>query len=414
MNNIRDFLENKDYWETVYNRMVLKQGMSPEDKNLLWKLKEVYKKSIIDEVMSGTYQWSVPQKLEIAKHESNKKRVVYMYNTKDRFVLGIMYRAISDYYKDKISNNCFSYKKDTNTSDAIKYIRDNKTEDFKFGVKVDIHAYFNSVSVERVTELINELFSDGLKVTVEKLMLDNKVTWKGKEIEEWKSLVPGCAFGSFFANMCLKPCDDYFDNKDCIYARYSDDIIVLSKTKEELIDYIEIIKKYISEYDLTINESKYTWFEPGDDVEYLGLKLMGDGNIDISDHAKFKIKKQIHRWCRKGRMEIERDHEPFEKVARKIIRKLNNKNFKCYINNKASYGWCHYSFRYITTIQSLIEIDFYTRDTLRAMKTGKHNKNNVKALNDEDFKALGWVSLVDLYKLYREDFDYYCEIIELL
>lgn len=113
-------------------------------------------------------------------------------------------------------------------------------------------------------------------------------------------------------------------------------------------------------------------------------------------------------------MEMEIDHKPFELVARNIIRRLNYKNFKCYIEFDSTFGWCHYAFRYINTIQSLIEIDFYTRDTLRAMKTGKHNKNNVKALSDDDFKRLGWVSLVDLYKLYIEDFDYYCEIIELL
>ena len=37
------------------------------------------------------------------------------------------------------------------------------------------------------------------------------------------------------------------------------------------------------------------------------------------------------------------------------------------------------------------------------MKTGRHNKNNVKALSDEDFKRLGWVSLVDMLNLYKHN-----------
>ena len=86
----------------------------------------------------------------------------------------------------------------------------------------------------------------------------------------------------------------------------------------------------------------------------------------------------------------------------------------CIIGNESTFGWCHYAFRYINTIESLIEIDFYTRDTLRAMKTGKHNKANYKAISDDEFKALGWVSLVDMYKLYKEDFDYYIEIVEIM
>ena len=85
----------------------------------------------------------------------------------------------------------------------------------------------------------------------------------------------------------------------------------------------------------------------------------------------------------------------------------------CIINSMETFGWCHYAFRYITTIDSLIEIDFYFKDTLRAMKTGKHNKANFKAMSEQEFKDLGYLSLVEMYKLYKKDFDYYMEIVEL-
>jgi hypothetical protein len=261
--------------------------------------------------------------------------------------------------------------------------------------------------------MINELFNGGLKKTVENLMLSDKVMWNGKEIEEWKALIPGCAFGSFFANWCLKPCDEYFEDKNKVYARYSDDIIVLDKSKEDLQKDLDIIIDFLEQYGLTMNPEKYTWFEPGDDIEYLGLKLMGDGKIDISDHAKQKIKKQIHRWCRKGRICIEKDHESFEIVARRIIRQLNNKNLFCAISNDTTFGWAMYSFPRISTTKSLKEIDLYTKDTLRAMKTGKHNKANYKAITEEEFHRLGWISLVEMYSLYRQDYDYFMEVIEL-
>lgn len=413
MEQLKIELNNKKYWEETYNKMISKQGFSKEDKDLIWKIKEIYYSDIIDELMSGNYVWSIPRKVEIAKSESKKKRVVYIYNTKDRFVLGVLYRAVSARFNNEINNRCFSYKKNICTNDAIKYIKENRTEDLKYGVKMDIHAYFNSVSEEKVKSMINELFYGGLKQTVEKLMLNNTVEYKGQEIQEWKSLIPGCAFGSFFANYCLKQCDEYFESKSKVYARYSDDIIILEKTKEELQDDIDIVKGFLKEYGLDMNPDKYTWFEPGESVQYLGLKLDDKGKIDISDHAKYKIKKQIHRWCRKGRVEIERDHKNFDVVARRIIRQFNYKNMFCIINNMETFGWCHYAYRYITTIESLREIDFYFKDTLRAMKTGRHNKANYKALSDEDFRRLGYLSLVEMYMLYKSDFDYYMEIVEL-
>jgi len=414
MQALKEELLNPVHWEETYNKMILKQGFSKEDKDNLWKLKEIYKPDIVDELMSGLYVWSIPRKVEIAKSESKKKRTVYIYELKDRCVLGVLYRAVTAYYKDKISKSCFSYKKTVGTSNAIQYIKENRKDNFKYGVKVDIHAYFNSVSKEKVIEMINELFQDGIKETMDRLLLNDEVMWKGEIIEEWKSLIPGCAFGSFLANYCLKACDEYFDKENCIYARYSDDIIVISDSKEKLEDYLDIILGFLAEYGLTMNPDKYTWFEPGDSIEYLGLKLDDNGTIDISNHAKQKIKKQIHRWCRKGRMEIERDYKDFYIVARRVIRKFNNKNMFCIINNEASFGWCHYAFRYITTTKSLREIDAYMKDTLRALKTGKHNKANLKAISEKEFKDLGWVSLVEMYKLYRTDFDYYMEIVELM
>lgn len=414
MEQLKNELLNKVHWENTFNKMILKQGFSKEDKELLWKLKEIYYGQIVNEIMSGTYKWSIPKKVAIAKAESKKKRIVYIYNIKDRYILGVMYRAISEYFKDELNDRCFSYKKGVCTNDAIRYIKYNRCEQFKFGVKMDIHSYFNSVNREKVVEMINELFDGGIKETIEKLMLNDDVEYKGNIISEWKSLIPGCAFGSFFANYCLKPCDEYFEEENVIYARYSDDIIILAESREELKKHIEKVKEFLIKYGLTMNPDKYTWFEPGDEVQYLGLKINDNGKIDISDHAKFKIKKQIHRWCRKGRMEIERDHKSFDNVAKKIIRRVNNKNMFCIINNAETFGWCHYAFRYITTIESLKEIDFYFKDTLRAMKTGKHNKANFKAISDEEFKSLGFVSLVEMYLLYKKDFDYYMEVVELL
>ena len=412
MKKLKQEILNNKHWEETYNKMILKQDFSKEDKDTLWKLKEIYKNDIVEELMSGEYEWSTPRKVEIAKSASKKKRVVYIYNVKDRYILGVLYRAISTYYSANISDRCFSYTKGKNTSNAIRYIKDNKTDKLNYGVKIDIHAYFNSVSKEKVIEMINCLFSGGIKESIEKLMLNDTVLWRGQEIQEWKALIPGCALGSFFANYTLKECDEYFENKNSVYARYSDDIIVIEDSKEELQKDLDIIMDYLNKYGLTMNPDKYTWFEPGDDIEYLGLKLLGDGTIDISDHAKQKIKKQIHRWCRKGRMEIERDYTPFNVVARRIIRQLNNKNFFCAINHDTTFGWAMYSFSKINTIQSLKEIDFYTKDTIRAMKTGKHNKANCKAMSDDEFHKLGYLSLVEMYMLYRQDYDYFMEVIE--
>ena len=400
-------------WEETYNKLMNKAYISKEDKEEVTKLNMLYKEQIVEQLISGEYEWSIPEKIEIAKQGSKKKRIVYKYNIVDRYILGVLYRAISRVYNNQFSNLCFSYKKGQSTSSAIWAIKENKLSN-EIGVKVDIHSYFNSVSRERVTELIDEWFPGGLNKSIKKLMLDDKVYFHGQLINEWKSLIPGCALGSFFANACLKEVDEHFEKLNITYARYSDDIILFDKTEEDVQKHLDYIIKSIGEYGLTMNPDKYTFFKENEAVEYLGLRIREDGKIDIANHAKQKIKKQIHRWCRKERVEIEKGNTTFEKAARGILRRFNYKNMICSLTGDNTFGWCGYSFKYITTTDSLKELDLYVKDCIRALKTGKHNKANYKAVSEEEFNSLGFTSLVTMYHTYKYDRDYYYELIDLL
>lgn len=107
----------------------------------------------------------------------------------------------------------------------------------KYGVKLDISAYFNSVSETYLRKILDELMvgEDELKRVLHDLFFDNTVIYKGRLIQEFKSLIPGTSLSSFFANYCLKDLDNYIVNKLGItYARYSDDIIFFADTIEEL------------------------------------------------------------------------------------------------------------------------------------------------------------------------------------
>lgn len=406
----------KEYWDRAYERINTKEGNNPFNMDELYVIKETDQRiDLAKQVCSGEYVWSVPEKLLLAKSGTTKKRVVYMYSPLDRFVLGVLYRALSEYHADKLAKSCFSYKRRVNTANAIHYVKKVKQERPLYGVKLDISAYFNSVSREYLETSLTELFgtNTNLRKTMNDLFMDDTVSYKGTEQTEYKSLIPGCALGSFFANYCLRELDWSFEEKGVVYARYSDDILVFGETEDEVNGYLEEIKEKIKECGLTINEKKYVHFKPEDDVEYLGLKLY-KGGVDISDHAKKKMKATIRRWVKAARKEIEMKGKPFDKVAAQLVKRLNWKLYKSYVYDTRKFGWGYYAFRYITVTDSLTELDFYLRDRLRYLKTGKNNKANVKALNDDDFTNLGVLSFYDMFILFNEDFDHYCEVAYLI
>lgn len=409
-------LLKKEYWDLTYDKIANREKTDSFDLDLLYRIKETDEyKEIVDKLVTGSYEWSTPEKLLLRKSHTKKKRTVYMYSGLDRYVIGVLYRVTSALYVDSVAENCFSYKRGTNTCDAIHYIKKHKLSNSMFGVKLDISAYFNSVKRSHLTTCLDEVYGTGtgIRKTADGLFADDNILYKGRPQMEYKALIPGCALGSFFANYCLKDVDNHFKELGVVYARYSDDIILFDDSRELVDKHLEFIKGKISEYGLTINESKYEHFLPKDDVDYLGLTL-GERGVDISNHAKNKLKKTIRRWVKAGRKDIEMNGRDFEKVARNIVNRINWKLYKCYILDPSKFGWGYYAFRYITVTDSLTDIDFYLRDRLRYLKTGKNNKANVSAINDEQFRDLGVLSLYDMYKLFHEDFDYYCEVISLI
>lgn len=409
-------LKNKSHWDKTYDRMSNKDKLTGLNLDQLYTIKETDEYlHIAEQLCNGTYDWATPEKLLLAKAGTTKKRTVYMYTGQDRFVLGVLYRALNTLFADRFSPNCFSYRTGVSTNTAVTYIDKMKKQTKMYGLKLDITAYFNSVSRDHLVKCLEELFPTGssIGVTMEKIFLNDNVTYKGTLIQEYKSLIPGCALGSFFANYCLRELDLHFAKEGVVYARYSDDIIILDEKEENIALHLEFIKEKLLEYGLTINEKKYVHFQPDEAVEYLGLSLSDEG-VDISEHAKQKLKKTIKRWVKAARKDIEMNEKDFDKVAKKLVNRLNWKLYKSYIKDERKFGWAFYAFRYITVLDSLTEIDFYLRDRLRYLKTGKNNKANVKALTDEDFRALGVLSLYDMYILFHDDFDYYCEVAYLI
>lgn len=409
---LKEELINIDIWERTLARLDF-EDKKHLDENMYRSMvyDSAFRHHICDEIMGGTFNWSIPRKVEIAKAGTSKKRVVYMHDDIDRFLLGVLYRSLSEVFKDKIEENCFSYQRGVSVGKVVNYVKNVLTKEDKYGVKMDISAYFNSVDKGYLAKTIDTLFSNGtgIRSTLDALFLTDKVYIKNKLSDEYMGLIPGCALGSFFANYCLRDLDRDFLNKEgVLYARYSDDILVLADTQEQIDESILKIKEKIKEVGLTVNPKKYMYFKPKEEIDFLGLSICGS-KVDITKHNKDKVKRKIKRWVKKARKDIEMNNRNFDSVARAVVKRINYFVYKSYIIDPKKYGWGYYVFQNINTIESLTEIDFYLRDQLRYLRTGKHNKANVKALDDLDFRLLGVVSLVDMYIAFKEDMDYYLD-----
>ena len=410
-------MEREEHWQQTHERMMLKENL---DINELAEIElayhDGYHKKVLEQIRKKEFTFGRCEKRLLNKIGTDNKRTVYMYDIKDRYILGGMYRAFSEYYKEEISENVFSYKRGIKTLDAIEYILADRELAEKHGVKLDISAYFNSINKESLTRTIEEISGGDSRIQfiLGDLLLNEKVYYRGEIITEYKSIVPGTPFSSFLANYILKEIDDFIvEELGITYARYSDDLILFADEVEELEKALGKIKVRLVELGLTINEDKYEWYKPGEEITYLGLKIKGD-RVDISDNSARKYKKKIKRASRDGRKRIEISGRDAEKEAINFFKRLNHRVYKCYIQDKSKFGWAYYAFRYVNTLETLRELDFYTKDRARQMITGRNNSANIWKVTDEKLEELGYVSLCSMYLKFKEDFDMYCDTVDLI
>lgn len=196
----------------------------------------------------GKLSFSIPEKREINKLGSAKKRVVYRFPDDENMLLKmisyLLYR-----YDDMISDCCYSFRKNTGAKKAFIKMKDAPGIQNMHGFKADISNYFNSIDVSILIPMLEDCISDdpGLVQLLKNLLSDDRCIWNGEVIHEAKGVMAGTPTSPFFANLYLKEMDAYFSGENVIYARYSDDILFFCEEKD-VEKHINMYRQFIRKY----------------------------------------------------------------------------------------------------------------------------------------------------------------------
>lgn len=186
------------------------------------------------------------------------------------------------------------------------FIREYSDDEPIYVLKLDIHHFYDNVRKDRLYELIKCKIKDATS-----LSMHYKTIFSCP-----KDGVPkGNLTSQIYSNFYLSPLDHYVKEQLGFrhYARYCDDIVVLSKSKSSLHGLLLKIKSFISEYGLSVKPNSQVF-----PIERYGIDFMGY----VFRRHDVRLRKRI-----------ERD---FRKAARLYLAIPNEKHYK----SLASYwGW---------------------------------------------------------------------------
>lgn len=341
----------------------------------------------------------IPKKKIVNKMGTGKKRVVYCFAPDEMTLLKIL--AFKLYHYDTwFAPNCYAFRRGVKASDAIYDIIRAIGDKEMWAYKLDIHNYFNSISVEILLPMLAEMIADDMPLYrfFEKMLTNDRVVYNGETIHESHGVMAGTPTSPFLANVYLKEVDKYFHDAHVVYARYSDDIIIFAPDLETLEEHKSRMEGFLRQYRLEMNPDKERIYSPDEAYEFLGFKCHGR-DIDISEATIRKMKGKIKRTTKSLMRWSSKKHIEPEKAMKGLINHFNRVFFEN--GDTESLTWSRWFFPVINKTEGLKEIDHYLQQNIRFLSTGKHNKTNYKT-DYAQLKQLGYKSLVNEYYKYKK------------
>ena len=391
-------LQDHSLWLDFLNYKIDRGDMRKSEQEDLTKFVDSREYLEVVSRLQESQQMSLPRIIEINKNGVNKKRAVFTFEREENFFLKMLAYILKE-YDGLFCDNLYSFRNNTGVKKAIWRIVSNVDFCKAYSYKVDIHDYFNSINVDRVLEILKDRLPDEKWLySFFECLLNNPYALKdGTKVAVKKGVMAGTPTAGFLANLYLCDMDKYFMDKNVIYARYSDDIIVFSDSEKSIEEYENVIKDFLHNYELEVNPAKEIKTGPGEKIEFLGFAFAGE-EINVSDIAEKKIKAKIKRKARSLYRWKVRKSASDERTAKAFIRYLNNKFYHNAIRGEIT--WCRWYFPLITTDDRIRRIDEYAVQNIRYLYTGKYGKKNYD-LKYESIKAMGYRSLVNNYWKYK-------------
>ena len=352
---------------------------------------------IAKSLINDEYNFSYPKKVAINKIRKKKKRIVYIYKKEETYIFKML-TFLMHKYDYLFVPNLYSFRKRSGCKKALSdLIRQHMK--LKYGYKVDIKNYFNSIPPEKLLRTLKtDLQDEKLYNVFENILMNKNVLSDGVEIEDEKGIMAGVPLASFLANYYLKDLDQYFYDNKITYCRYADDIIVFDD-KEKIEKHRNYILDFLKEKGLEVNHEKEFFYNPGDEIEFLGFSYK-NGTVDLNKNSIRKIKGKIRRSARGLRRWMIKK-ETSSLAPLKAMNKKYNKKF--YGREEDDLSWKYWFFPTINTDKSLKVVDEYMQEWQRYIVTGVHNKKNYEKVPYEMLKDAGYKSLVNEYYKFKKN-----------
>lgn len=334
-------------------------------------------------ILEDNYEIAPPHQALIPK-DNGEFRTVYVNENIDRIFLSIVNDLLFELCSDMIHPACKSYQKGIGCGKVVQEITKNikwqkECEDLEsktFGIKADLSKYFDSVPIEFIDNVFDQLvhkFGDSKIIAILRKYYHTDLCFDpdGNLIKHYQSLKQGCAVASWLADVMLYEIDDHLSELKGMYVRYSDDILYIGR----FYDYaMKVLEKNLEIMSMKLNPKKVEYLSYDRWFKFLGFMIKED-QITLSPGRVKTFQKEIEKRSVKNR----------HVSGKAAIISINRYLYK----GDGTYSWATQVLPIINVERDIDTLNEFVMDCIRACQTGKRKIGGLGTItNQKDYMIL--------------------------
>ncbi len=275
-NKIIDLQKLDMAWEKV-RRNKPSAGTDNVTVDMFENNKKMELKQLQLELKNGVYKALPVRKVILYKNE--KEREIVLYSMRDKVVQQSIMAELSKLYEPKFSNQSFAYRSNKSAIGAVELVEKEILSGlYEYVLKIDISHFFDTIDWNILKMVLEKEIKE---IEVLQLIEENTKAMMleetGNLIDKTRGIYQGSGISPILSNIYLMNFDHWLTKQDGYYIRYSDDMLILGKSKEQLQQLKEEIKNELQKIGLEINEKKSECVSIKEGFEFLGYCFSDNG-----------------------------------------------------------------------------------------------------------------------------------------